>query len=175
MFSHEYTCDRCNLTATYVSTEIGYYRLADGTDIPRLSQPAWCNYCNALRSAERLPELERLQQILAEIESAGLSDGDYDFLESLQQSPESYLAERVSKWRASVRWRSQRQSPPRCLECESTDLELLAQEIDQSLESLPHPNCGGNFTRTNWWHCSQACYTVLDSEGRGIVGGPSAT
>ncbi|MBB3210554.1 hypothetical protein FHS27_006401 [Rhodopirellula rubra] len=73
MFGHEYTCDRCSQTATYISAGIGYYRLPDGIDIPRSSQPAWCIRCDALRCAERLPELERLQDVLADLESNGLS------------------------------------------------------------------------------------------------------
>ena len=175
MFGHEYTCDRCSQTATYVSAGIGYYRLSDGTDIPRSSQPAWCNRCDALRGAERLPELEHLQHVLADLESNGLSEHDLKNAEAFQQSPESYVAERLGKWRASVRWRSERQSPPRCLDCASTNLLLLAPDIEQALESFPHPNCGGTFTQTNWWHGSQATYQVLDAEGRDFDGESTVT
>lgn len=149
-----------------MSAAIAYYRLSDGADIPLILQPVWCNTCNDLRSAERLAELARLQEVLADLESKGLSKHERETAELLQQTPESYFAERVRKWQAAVRWRLERKSQPRCLACESTNLRLLAPDIEQSLESFAHPDCGGTFTQSNSWHGSQATFQILDAEGR---------
>lgn len=169
MYGHEYTCDRCNHTGTYISVAIGYYRLADGTELLHFTQPAWCNECATLREAERLPEPDRLKQSVKELESAGLSENDLKYTRLTGESPDELLHRRLANLRAKVRWRVGRQSPPRCLHCESVNLLFLAPNIKDTLKSFRHPGCGGTFTQTSWWHASQANFLRLDAEGRHFI------
>ncbi|TWT79779.1 hypothetical protein CA13_11860 [Planctomycetes bacterium CA13] len=173
MFAYTYQCDRCNQTESYRSA-IGYYRLSDGTDIPRCEQPAWCNDCNALRSAERLPDLQRLTEIVADLETTGLSEHDIENAKLMKQDVSDYLAESLFRSHALMRWRTARQSPPRCLDCESTNLLLLNPHIEQALDSFPHLDCNGTFHLSDTWHGSQASYQVLDAEGRHLHDDSSA-
>jgi hypothetical protein len=169
MFGHEYRCDRCGQTGSY-TTSIGYYCLDDGTVIVRADQAAWCYDCRELRSAERLPNERRIADIISDIQANGLSDDDKEYAAFLSQNEDTYLAEMVFKWKACLKWRRARKSPPRCLECESTSLLLLNPDVEQALDSFAHPQCGGTFQSAGWWHSSQAAYQVLDPEGRHLTG-----
>jgi len=89
------------------------YRLADGTQLPILQQPAWCSACDRFVIAEEVPSVEALEE---EIVRYGFGDRD-----TLQQwafvSNGAPAKERVAELLSRVQWRHGRQAPPRCLEC----------------------------------------------------------
>jgi hypothetical protein len=90
-----------------------HYRLADGTQLPILQQPAWCPACRRFVIAEEIPSVQSLQQEITRYRSA-----DRDTLQQWAfASNGSPVAEHVAELLRYVEWRQGRQSPPRCLEC----------------------------------------------------------
>jgi hypothetical protein len=164
MFGFEYECDRCNACGSY-SSSIDYYRLEDGTEFPRSDQSAWCFACHSLRSAERLWEADHLREIIRQLEEGELSAGAGDTRSDQGDEETSRQLHQLQWFRHAYQWRLTRQSPPRCLECGSTDLRPLAPGVEDRLNSFEHPGCGGTFRLNNYWHGSQARYQILSAEG----------
>ena len=83
-----------------------HYRLADGTKLEILQQPAWCPACGRFVIAEEIPSVQALQQEISRYRSA---DPD-----TLQQwafaSNGAPVAERVAELLRYVEWRQGRQS-----------------------------------------------------------------
>lgn len=93
------------------------YRLADGSKLHILQQPAWCSACGRFIIAEEIPSVEVLKAEIARFESA-----DSDTLQKWAfVSNGSPTAGRVAELWRYVAWRQGRQSPPRCLECSAID------------------------------------------------------
>jgi hypothetical protein len=89
------------------------YRLADGSKLHILQQPAWCAACRRFVIAEEVPSVEALEEEIARYRSA-----DPDTLQKWAfVSNGAPVAERVAELLRYVEWRKGRQSPPRCLEC----------------------------------------------------------
>ena len=89
------------------------YRLADGSKLHILQQPAWCAACRRFVIAEEVPSVAALQQEIARYRS-----GDRDTLRQWAFVSNGVpAAERVAELLRRVEWRQGRQSPPRCLEC----------------------------------------------------------
>jgi hypothetical protein len=164
MWGSEYRCDRCGVVAS-VSTRMVYYRLDDGAPFPCIDQPAWCFDCNAVRAAERLPEMDRLAALVHDLEEFGLDDKAKEDAQRARQDEGSLLREKLQLWHAALRWRTARRSPPRCLECGSVSIKPLVPNPEDSLDSFEHPGCNGRFRIENSWHGIQASCRVLNAEG----------
>jgi hypothetical protein len=90
-----------------------HYRLADGTMLSILQQPAWCPACGRFVLAEVVPSIEWLVE-----EKARYRSGDRDTLRQWAfVSNGGSVAERISELLRRIEWRHGRNSPPRCLEC----------------------------------------------------------
>ena len=90
-----------------------HYRLADGSKLHILQQPAWCPACSRFVIAEEIPSVEALEE-----EIARFGSGDCDTLRTWAfVSDGGPVAERVAELSRYVAWRRGRQSPARCLEC----------------------------------------------------------
>jgi hypothetical protein len=89
------------------------YRLADGSRLHVLQQPAWCAACGRFVIAEQVPSVEELEEEIGRYRSADP--------ETLQKwafvSNGAPVAERIAELLRYVVWRNGRHSPPRCLEC----------------------------------------------------------
>jgi hypothetical protein len=89
------------------------YRLADGTRLPVLQQPAWCPACSRFVLAEELPSVPALEEEIARYQR-----GDRDTLRWWAfVSNGAPAAERVAELLRRLQWRQERQTPPRCLSC----------------------------------------------------------
>jgi hypothetical protein len=89
------------------------YRLADGSTLHILQQPAWCPVCRRFVIAESVPGVEQLEEEIARFRSA-----DPDTLQMWAfASDGGPVTERVAELLRYIEWRKGRQSPPRCLEC----------------------------------------------------------
>jgi hypothetical protein len=93
------------------------YRLADGSKLPVLQQPAWCAACQRFVIAEEVPSVEALQAEIDRYQSADPDTlGKWAFV-----SNGAPVAERVVELQRYVEWRKGRRSAPRCLECGAVD------------------------------------------------------
>ncbi len=129
--------------------------------MPVHSDYAWCPQCNDLVAAEYLPDMASLQRSLSDVESNGLDDDERDFAALIEATAEQLLADRISMWRNYISWRSIRQSPPRCLRCGTTDIQILTTP-------LRHPNCGGNLQIESSGDYLPAGPVHYDAEGNRI-------
>jgi hypothetical protein len=93
------------------------YRLADGTKLHILQQPAWCANCNRFVIAEELPSIEALEE---EITSYRSNDRDKLRMWAFV-SMDAPVENRIAELSQYVTWRRGRRSPPRCLQCGSID------------------------------------------------------
>jgi predicted nucleic acid-binding Zn ribbon protein len=132
-----YRCDRCG--QEYVVRQIQrYYELEDGSLLVR-RLPAWCHAEKTMVEAEAIDDVEALERIVAMVEaevekSGGDHQTEFDNATTLDES------------RRRLRWRRTRRSPPRCLECGSTNVESVPESSDQG--ELRHPSCGGVLSLT---------------------------
>lgn len=134
-----------------------------------MCQPSWCRSCNILRNSEMLPSVAQISEMLADLKAKGLSEEDCEFAKLIDETPDQFLANRLQKLEAQLRWRTARNSPARCLECGSTDLDSVTLDED----GFPHPNCGGTFQHVSMWQGLQSEFQILDTEGREVeVRGP---
>ncbi|MFN0021422.1 MAG: hypothetical protein ACKVP0_24490 [Pirellulaceae bacterium] len=72
--------------------------------------------------------------------------------------------------RRRIKWRRSRQSPPKCLECGSTDL-LVIPETDeenenQSPQGIEHPGCNGLLQVRGIGFSQNRAWIIYTSEGK---------
>jgi hypothetical protein len=93
------------------------YRLADGSKLHILQQPAWCPACLRFVIAEDLSSVEALEEEMAQFRLAAP--------DTLRQwafvSNGAPVSERIIELLRYIAWRRSRRSPPRCLECGAVD------------------------------------------------------
>jgi hypothetical protein len=119
------------------------YRFADGFIMFIATSPAWCRACQAFVLVEKLVDPaekeSRAREFFAMYESEPLF--------SLNHAPADEKHERNRKWLSeslheAQRWRialSERNSPPRCLECGGIDFTTIPEDGKWA----PHPRVPG--------------------------------
>jgi hypothetical protein len=126
---------------------IGYYILPSGAAIRLYEQPAWCRGCREFVRAEHLSALEDIDAGIAKYRGKAAETrrrlGGWMYRLGLKSSRQSL--HELSVWEEAVveeqmrrEWRLKRQSPPRCLECGSTALDLPPDDGE-----YPHPSGNG--------------------------------
>lgn len=165
MFGGEYVCDRCKRPETVRFCTESYYQLDDGREIRVSDEPVWCYQCKCVRSAERLDDPDRLAVSLDRLNASGITDEMRDAAELFEQSPEEVYTERIAYDAARLAWRRARRSPPRCLECGSTNFVALVRGPQGRLDSFSHPSCGGTFQRVSIFHAQLASHRIMNAEG----------
>ncbi len=161
MFQYDCQCDRCGAMARVTHARLLRYRLDDGTEIPGTDLPVWCFSCKCASAGEAIPEVGHFEETLRRFEEAGIDDDDKDGARFTRRDPAASHAEKLQRWRAGLRWRTARRSPPRCLKCGSVSITSLSFEDD----SFEHPECGGRFRVVHSCHAYQGWFQVLTSEG----------
>jgi hypothetical protein len=125
-----------------VVTGIQRYRYDDGTFGPVTTQSAWCKRCQRFAAAENLIDPAILETHAREhFDHRGANPLVPDEIISLARQDEMNRSLRDRFLSYAARWRdalSRRKSPPRCLECGSTDFTPLSHD-DESLFDPRNP------------------------------------
>jgi hypothetical protein len=78
----------------------------------------WCFDCDGIREVEQLSDVQRLLELLDQLETNGLDAREIQqkalFLR-IQIDPQQEYDDELANRRAALDWRTQRLSPPRCL------------------------------------------------------------
>ncbi len=93
------------------------YEFEDGTQIGVISKPVWCRWCRQFTDGESIEDLEEIDQLLTDLHdrSSEVSRGLHHRLRIIEQMEQRR------------RWLSGRLSPPKCLECGSTEIVVFRQ------------------------------------------------
>src|SRR5262249_24485881 len=130
-----------------------YYQAADGSRQMISEQAAWCQTCQRVVAAEDLRPLPDLERDLAALQRG--SGQLYDWLRALAIPVEREIAE----LERTLRWRRQRASHARCLECGSAAIAPLPSEGE-----TVHPGNGRRITVRCQDRCQSdhldACYST---------------
>lgn len=115
------------------------YEFGDGSQIGVISKPVWCRRCGEFTDGESIEDLDDIDQLLADLHdpSSKVSRGLHYRLRIIEQVEERR------------RWLSSRKSPPKCLECGST--EIVVFRIGERAEN---PRGPGWVEITVTGHCS---------------------
>jgi hypothetical protein len=131
------TCEGLTLMSTR------WYILPSAAAIRLYEQVAWCRGCAKFVRAEHLGSLEEIDAQMAKYrqEVADRRRKLDGWLYRLRLKDGGQLSHEISVYQDAVaeyemrrQWRLDRQSPPRCLECGSTELMLPPDD-----EEFPHP------------------------------------
>jgi hypothetical protein len=140
------SCEEMTLLST------GYYILPNGAAIRLYEQPAWCRDCQRFVRAEHLPALADIDAQMTKYQGKAaetrrhLAGWLYRFRLKCRRQLRRELSvyeEAVAEEEMRRLWRQMRQSPPRCLECGSTALELPPSDE----EYLTRPGVGASRSR----------------------------
>jgi hypothetical protein len=119
---------------------------------------------------EQLPMVERLEHRIEALRRNQLDEGDYEFIRLAGMTEAEFIVEWLAKEAATLRWRRQRQSPPRCLECGSTNLAQIPRLYDgEGMEYFIHPVCEGKLVRTGCMFGRQDFFPLYDPEGNRLT------
>jgi predicted Zn-ribbon and HTH transcriptional regulator len=116
------------LKCSFGSEIVSYYRTT-----------AWCHACDTIRDAELLPSLQDLEKELLILQGTS-------WLHLLLPAHRA----QIRGTRNMIQWRQARISPPRCLECGSTDIsELDFKEVSpvMAVAQRYQHSCGGTLIK----------------------------
>ena len=143
----------------FAGTRGNYYELGEGQQIDVQTTPVWCRRCGDFRHGEGIEPLEEIDRRLAELDDpnsfAYQSCFDNLFHEMFGKG-EEFRQEQITRLRRRRRWREDRVSPPKCIECGSADIVVLPIN-----EKVPNPAGPGTVeirirgmcsTDFNEWH-----------------------
>lgn len=137
-----YRCSECKRRFRLSVGRFRYYLVSfQAIDLPAwervacIDEPGWCESCQSLASIERIPSLE--------------------MLEAMRGPSFAAVHDRLDDW---IRWRRERQSPPRCLVCGAT-------EVITYTPPFRHPNCDGLLEATAWCHVNSSNVQLVPAEG----------
>lgn len=125
----------------------GYYVFPSGAVIRLYEQPAWCRCCEKFVRAEHLSPLEDIDAQMTKYRAKAATTRRQlaGWLYRLGLKCPQQLRHELSVWEEAVaeeemrrEWRLRRESPPRCLQCGSTALDLPPSD-----EEYPHPSGRG--------------------------------
>ena len=166
-------CDRCDfaveLCESWHGVE-GLYRIPDSQPIPLVGRWAWCNRCFDISQAEMLP---MIGEIRAELRASlwNVSAWGEDVWRCTQAVAESEpISRRCHRriLRSMLEWRRHRRSPPRCLNCGTTDIQFASDDMGNTgVGTICHPNCAGmiHFELGAIWTGICEGYDAYDPEG----------
>lgn len=170
---YRYQCNRCKREESAQLLRTRVYQLAGNLHTYLQAELAWCNGCARLVAAEWLPPLQLLESWRSALMQVSPDDPELQREATVRQiSPAELLAHRQRAALERVRWRQQRRSPPRCLECSSSDIRVLA-DGDEVPAAIPHPSCGGEFILIGKLFASESSWDRYDPEGN-LIDRPSA-
>jgi hypothetical protein len=136
MSGYSITCNSCDY-GKRMSDQLRSYQL-DGDERLTIRQAfAWCSTCKEIVWAEVIQDIQTLEDELTEwlvfLESPHDDIGD-------DYPHEQTMSQRIA-------WRRMRVSPPKCLECGSTEVSFAKEIEDEERETeyweFIHPECGG--------------------------------
>ena len=109
----------------FPGTRGNYYELDDGKHIDVETTPVWCRRCGDFRHGERIEPVAEIDRQLADLHNPRSKLYQlyaHDYLEECKDlGPMGPIPELMLR-RA---WRENRVSPPRCIECGSTDIVVF--------------------------------------------------
>jgi len=106
-----------------------------------------------------------LQEKIGRLQGGELTDREMEFISLLEMSKEERIAELLQKAMTHLKWLENRQSPPRCLECGSTNFVRIPERWDVVDDYFEHPGCGGTFHQTMQSFAREIGIPVYDAEG----------
>jgi hypothetical protein len=166
-FGHDVKCDLCGRTEKVRTSLIYHYVVTDNHIVSSCASPAWCFDCDGIRDSECLPSVERLTELLSELEVNGLDEEvlqDKARFLRIELDLELEYQREMKKRRIALAWRMNRRSPPRCLDCGGTNHRPLKWTDD----GCDHPGCNGLFRVFAEYHASQGIYRELNPEGNSL-------
>lgn len=167
MFFSEFTCNRCQAEVRY-SIRSWSYRLADDIECTLHASRVWCNDCNTLRSAEYFPTMDYLKAKIERLRGGQLPEWEVEYLSQRGMSKkdlDEFAADLLKEATVYLGLIEARQSPPRCLECASTNFVRIPERPDVVDDYFEHPGCGGTFHQTQQGRGRQSEYPTYDAEG----------
>lgn len=138
------TCTACAFEGMLREGPSGaYYQLPDGDSAVAKAAPAWCTECATVVDAEVLLSLDDARHELAEFERQG--PAMQAFLDDAAgfRHPMLLLEHHIAGLQSTLKWRTLRQSPPRCLTCTSHHVAYLPWRIGRENQAMQHPSCPG--------------------------------
>jgi hypothetical protein len=124
------------------------YECEDGSCVGVISKLVWCRRCGDFTHSESIEGLDEIDQLLAD-----LHDPSSEVSRGLR-----YRLRIIEQMEERRRWLLGRRSPPKCLECGSTDIVIF-----RSGERAEYPGGPGWVEITVTGHCSTSfnnrCYT----------------
>jgi hypothetical protein len=125
-----------------------YYELENGTQIDLRSSPVWCPRCNDFTDGESFDTLEEIDQQIAD-----LRDPTSELFRFCQDTATGSLGVTGIRFITILQkrriWRMGRKSPPKCLDCGSTEIVLLPEG-----QRVANPIGAGWIELTVSGHCS---------------------
>src|SRR5689334_13151468 len=112
MSLNEAKCDKCGYEEKFPHI-LRSYLLDSGQKLGVEQTFAWCENCNKIVWAERIPDLDQIEAELKQSSEFFDQSKSHDLLEA-NKFP-SYLESEELR----IEWRQTRKAPPKCLECGS--------------------------------------------------------
>jgi hypothetical protein len=106
-----------------------YYILAPGELLVMQPSPAWCGECKQFTEAEWFDTVEAYDQMI----KRAAYYADRPGLIQPEDHSLLYLVGRLPDLRRRRTWRAARQSPPKCIQCGSSDVVILDRNGDHSV------------------------------------------
>jgi Zn ribbon nucleic-acid-binding protein len=132
-------CSVCGYHRRLAEDILRSYKLDEDVRVTIPVAYGWCECCAAVTVVEALPSLAKIDGDIAFVDGEGNGDNSQQCREHLQ---------------CLRRWRANRISPAKCLECGSTRFERFEEieefnelsDWDEEWRPLIHPGCGGTLT-----------------------------
>jgi hypothetical protein len=115
----------------FCGTRGNYYQLPDGSKLDVHRKPVWCRHCQAFSEGEWLQSVPELEQAIAAYSDINSAERQRVLQSSFIQDKAGSLAKRLAQSTVRLQWRKGRATPPKCLECGTTEIVDLGngQEI----------------------------------------------
>jgi hypothetical protein len=129
-------CDRCGYRQR-LTERPRQYRFPDRRTAIINQTLAWCRTCQRVVEAERLLDLSKIDEQIAEVCSG--VERVRDWLTSIGRTAE----EEVERLQEYKEWRLARKAAPKCLECGSTSIEAFPKDENGDPKAIQHAGCRG--------------------------------
>ena len=150
-------CEKCSFSTGLGPrpNEIRLYRLRDGTTTEIIHRSEWCHQCETFTSSESFPDLDTARADALEAAKRSRAHSDIGpislfrrLIPSFKGRGAAYQSE-MERAEALYSVLSTRTDPPKCLQCGSTNHELLVLPScspgAKTTTEVAHPGCGGMF------------------------------
>ncbi len=116
---HHYNCSKCDFTCAEFSPEVRFvarvYEFGQNRIAPLLRRQAWCEHCQLLTQAERIPSLSDIEKQVASYQKLLSGEGGFDrYTLALKKLAEKYVAY-AQLWKEWATSHAHRQG--NCLNC----------------------------------------------------------